>query len=103
MPTLLVAAQPDLGTSSSLRFPACLYCSSLALAGVYWRRSSAGSGVHSDSVVLPDHDYQRQRVMMLLDPESDPLGQAITLFSLKLLLAPADYAARLAARHSVTA
>ncbi|STI19125.1 rod shape-determining protein RodA [Escherichia coli] len=34
MPTLLVAAQPDLGTSSSLRFPVCLYCSSLALAGV---------------------------------------------------------------------
>lgn len=34
MPTLLVAAQPDPGNINSLRFPVCLYCSSLALAGV---------------------------------------------------------------------
>lgn len=40
------------------------------------------------------HDYQRQRVMMLPTRNQTHSARAITLFSLKLLLAPADYAAK---------
>jgi cell division protein FtsW (lipid II flippase) len=35
------------------------------------------------------HDYQRQRVMMLLDPETDPLGAGYHIIQSKLPLAPA--------------
>lgn len=40
------------------------------------------------------HDYQRQRVMMLPTRNQTHSARAIILFSLKLLLAPADYAAK---------
>lgn len=70
----------------------------LFLSGLSWRL--IGIAVVLVAAFIPIlwfflmHDYQRQRVMMLLDPETDPLGSAITLFSLKLPLAPAVCAAK---------
>ncbi|MFO6485141.1 peptidoglycan glycosyltransferase MrdB [Escherichia coli] len=86
MPTLLVAAQPDLGDQSSLRFPVCLYCSS----GLSWRL--IGVAVVLVAAFIPIlwfflmHDYQRQRVMMLLDPESDPLGAGYHIIQSKIAI-----------------
>ena len=37
------------------------------------------------------HDYQRGRVMMLLDPETDPLGAGYHIIQSKLPSAPADW------------
>lgn len=95
MPTLLVAAQPDLGTSILVALSGLFV---LFLSGLSWRL--IGVAVVLVAAFIPIlwfflmHDYQRQRVMMLLDQNQTHSARAITLFSLKLLLAPADYAAK---------
>ncbi|WP_348260260.1 FtsW/RodA/SpoVE family cell cycle protein, partial [Salmonella enterica] len=35
---------------------------------------------------FPMHDYQRQRVMMLLDPDTDPLGAAYHIIQSKIAM-----------------
>lgn len=75
VPTLLIARQPDLGTAI-LVFAAGTYV--IFLAGLRWR-VIIGLGVLAlGSMPLlwsVLHDYQRQRVMTLIDPTSDPLGK----------------------------
>jgi rod shape determining protein RodA len=74
MPFLLILRQPDLGTSLLIAASGFYV---LFFAGLSWKiitgLASAGA------LFLPIawnlmHDYQRQRVMTLLDPSSDPLG-----------------------------
>jgi len=74
VPTFLIARQPDLGTAL-LIFAAGFFV--LFLGGLSWRLM-IGLSVFAASM-LPImwhfmHDYQRGRVMTLLDPERDPLG-----------------------------
>jgi len=74
IPTFLIARQPDLGTSL-LIFAAGFFV--IFLGGLSWRLM-AGLGVLV-AALLPVlwhfmHDYQRTRVMTLLDPQLDPLG-----------------------------
>lgn len=74
VPVGLIARQPDLGTSV-LIFASGAYV--LFLAGLSWR-VIAGLGI-AGLASLPLlwsvlHDYQRQRVLTLLDPTQDPLG-----------------------------
>lgn len=86
-PTLLVAMQPDLGT-------AILVASSglfvLFLAGMSWQLISvAAIGIASFLPVLwffLMHDYQRTRVLMLLNPESDPLGAGYHIIQSKIAI-----------------
>lgn len=74
LPTFLIAKQPDLGTAL-LIFAAGFFV--IFLGGMSWRLMIA-LGVVGASM-LPVfwhfmHDYQRTRVMTLLDPQRDPLG-----------------------------
>jgi rod shape determining protein RodA len=74
VPVLLIAKQPDLGTAL-LVAAAGFYV--LFLAGLSWK-ILVGIGLAGASS-LPFlwsimHDYQRQRVLTLLDPSQDPLG-----------------------------
>ncbi len=74
VPVLLIARQPDLGTSL-LVASAGLFV--LLLAGLSWRL--IGCLVVLAGAALPllwinMLDYQRQRVLTFLNPESDPLG-----------------------------
>lgn len=74
VPVGLILKQPDLGTAT-------LICASgfyvLFLAGLSWRimlalfLSAAASAPVLWSLL---HDYQRQRILTLLDPTTDPLG-----------------------------
>jgi len=75
VPFALILRQPDLGT-------ALLICASgfyvLFLAGLNWRiiAGLAISALASAPFVWSAmHDYQRQRIKMLLDPTQDPLGK----------------------------
>ncbi|PID51393.1 MAG: rod shape-determining protein RodA [Pasteurellales bacterium] len=87
VPTILVAKQPDLGTS-------ILVCAAgmfvLFLAGLSWKL--IGAGVVALSAFLPVlwfylmHDYQKQRVMTLLDPEKDPLGAGYHIIQSKIAI-----------------
>jgi rod shape determining protein RodA len=74
VPVLLVVKQPDLGT-------AVLICAAgffvIFLAGLSWRiliGLSAGALACVPTMWQMLHDYQRQRVLTLLDPSQDPLG-----------------------------
>lgn len=75
LPFVLIIKQPDLGTSLLVGTSGLLV---LLFAGIRWRWI-IGAGV----IVLAAmpvmwygvmHDYQKQRVLTFLDPESDPLG-----------------------------
>ena len=74
IPVLLIARQPDLGTSLLIGASGLLV---LLLAGISWRY--VFSAVLAGLMAAPALwyvmlDYQRTRVMILLDPERDPLG-----------------------------
>ena len=74
LPTGLVMRQPDLGTSI-LVFSAGFFV--IFLAGLSWRILIAAGAV--GVALLPIawnlmHEYQRERVLTLIDPMKDPLG-----------------------------
>ncbi|MFQ5938434.1 MAG: rod shape-determining protein RodA [Acidiferrobacterales bacterium] len=74
IPTLLIARQPDLGTALLVMTSGILV---LFLAGIRWRSIAALLAVLAASVPLVWlylHDYQKQRIITLFTPESDPLG-----------------------------
>ncbi|MEY8711257.1 rod shape-determining protein RodA [Mangrovibacter phragmitis] len=87
MPTLLVAAQPDLGTSILIAASGIFV---LFLSGMSWRL--IGIAVILVAAFIPVlwfflmHDYQRARVMMLLNPESDPLGAGYHIIQSKIAI-----------------
>jgi len=74
LPVALIARQPDLGTAV-LVLAAGFYV--IFLAGIGWR-ILLGVGVLGLAALAPlwglMHDYQRRRIMTLLDPTQDPLG-----------------------------
>lgn len=75
IPVALIMRQPDLGTSI-LVFAAGFYV--IFLAGLPWKvllglTATAAAAAPFAWTML--HDYQRQRILMLLDPEKDPLGK----------------------------
>jgi len=75
VPVLLIALQPDLGTALLVSAAGFFV---LFLAGLSWKflAAMAVAGAASLPVLWGMlHDYQRQRVLTLLDPEQDPLGR----------------------------
>ena len=73
-PVALIARQPDLGTAILIMASGCYV---IFLAGLPWRIIIAlGVAALTSMPFLWSvmHDYQRQRVLTLLDPTTDPLG-----------------------------
>lgn len=74
LPVALIARQPDLGTSLLVGSAAIFV---VLLAGLSWRFILAMIGLAAAALPLlwvNLHQYQRQRVLTFLDPNSDPLG-----------------------------
>jgi len=74
VPTLLIFEQPDLGTALLVAAAGIIV---LLLSGLSWKLVFAGAGLAAAAAPLAWfllHDYQRLRVLTLLDPGSDPLG-----------------------------
>ena len=74
VPVVLTAIQPDLGTSLLISSAAIIV---VLLAGLSWRL--IGFVCVLGAACIPVlwinmHNYQRQRVLTFLNPESDPLG-----------------------------
>lgn len=75
VPTLLIAKQPDLGTSLLIASSGFFV---LLLAGLGWKiifsviaLMTASAPVFWNYLL---HDYQRQRILTFINPETDPLG-----------------------------
>jgi len=74
MPVVLIAWQPDLGTALLVTAAGLLV---VVLGGLPWYYMLGGVALAGAAVPLVWsvlHDYQRQRVLTLLDPQSDALG-----------------------------
>ena len=86
IPTLLIASQPDLGTSLLIAASGVIV---IVLAGLPIRLM-LGLAVLSvpGAMVLWNfmQDYQKQRVLTLLDPGSDPLGAGYNIIQSKIAI-----------------
>jgi rod shape determining protein RodA len=75
LPTLLIAEQPDLGTALLVAAAGGMV---ILLAGLQMRYILSVVGLLIPVAYVAWrfllHDYQRQRVLTFLDPQSDPLG-----------------------------
>lgn len=86
LPAGLVMLQPDLGTALSIVFGGVVV---MFLAGVrLWLFGAAAAGM---AAMLPVawgmlHDYQKRRVAIFLDPESDPRGAGYHITQSKIAI-----------------
>jgi len=85
-PTLMIAMQPDLGTAL-LIFAAGFFV--VFLGGLSWRLMMGLAVLVA--ALLPliwhfMHDYQRGRVLTLLDPQRDPLGAGYHIIQSKIAI-----------------
>jgi rod shape determining protein RodA len=74
VPVLLIAKQPDLGTALLVTVAGFFV---LFLAGLSWKilvGLALAGGASLPFLWAMLHDYQRQRILTLLDPSQDPLG-----------------------------
>lgn len=83
VPTVFIMKQPDLGTSLLIAASGVFV---LLLSGILWRYIFIAVGI--GAAALPGlwavmKDYQRQRVLTFLDPESDPLGSGWNIIQSK--------------------
>ena len=87
VPVLLIAKQPDLGTAVLVGSAGFFV---LFLAGVRWKIFFIlGLLVSMMAPLLWKfalHDYQRGRILTLLDPESDPLGAGYHIIQSKIAI-----------------
>lgn len=86
LPVLLIAKQPDLGTSILMGASGIFV---LFLSGLGWRWILGGAGLVA--AALPAlwyvmKDYQRQRVLTLLNPEADPFGSGYHIIQSKIAI-----------------
>ncbi|MBL8258528.1 MAG: rod shape-determining protein RodA [Candidatus Competibacteraceae bacterium] len=87
IPFILIAEQPDLGTALVVGWSGAV---ALFLAGLNWF-VIVGLGAVLAAVIplfwtFVMHDYQRQRVLTFLDPESDPLGTGYHIIQSKIAI-----------------
>jgi len=83
VPTLLIAKQPDLGTALLIASSGVFV---LLLSGLFWRYiliAMAMAGACVPLVWMLMRDYQKQRVLTFLNPESDPLGSGWNIIQSK--------------------
>ena len=86
LPTGLIAIQPDLGTAVLV---VCAGMFALYFAGWNWRwiaGAFAAAGAAAYPLWHGLHDYQRQRVLTFLNPESDPLGAGYHITQSKIAI-----------------
>jgi rod shape determining protein RodA len=74
VPLALIARQPDLGTAALVGATGFYV---IFFAGIHWKVLAWGAAL-GGAAMIPLwgmlHDYQRRRILTLLDPTTDPLG-----------------------------
>lgn len=87
LPTLMIAKQPDLGTSLLIASSGVFV---LFLAGASWRLIGVCVGLVSAFMpilwMFLMRDYQKQRVLTFLNPEEDPLGSGYHIIQSKIAI-----------------
>lgn len=87
IPTLLIARQPDLGTSLLIASSGLFV---IFLAGASWKLISVCAGLASAFApilwMFLMKPYQKQRVLTFLNPEQDPLGSGYHIIQSKIAI-----------------
>ena len=86
IPTVLIMKQPDLGTSLLIAASGIFV---LLFSGIRWRYifgALAVAGAALPGLWAVMKDYQKQRVLTFLDPESDPLGSGWNIIQSKIAI-----------------
>ncbi|OUR64560.1 rod shape-determining protein RodA [Methylophaga sp. 42_25_T18] len=86
LPSLLIAKQPDLGTSLLIASSGLIV---LFLSGIRWRIILGFITLCASALPVlwyVMHAYQRQRVLTFLNPESDPLGSGYHIIQSKIAI-----------------
>jgi rod shape determining protein RodA len=86
LPAGMIGIQPDLGTAILIVLSGAVV---IFLAGLGWRYIigiAALAGAAMPALWMVMHDYQRKRVLTLLDPESDPLGAGYHIIQSKIAI-----------------
>lgn len=87
VPTILIAKQPDLGTSILIAASGIFV---IFLAGISWRLIMAAAVAVGGFIPILwfflMHEYQKTRVRTLFDPESDPLGAGYHIIQSKIAI-----------------
>ncbi|MDQ7072701.1 MAG: rod shape-determining protein RodA [Gammaproteobacteria bacterium] len=86
IPSLLIAKQPDLGTALLIASSGLIV---IFLSGISWRIILSFLTVCAAALPIlwyVMHDYQRQRVLTFINPESDPLGSGYHIIQSKIAI-----------------
>lgn len=94
-PCLLVFWQPDLGTTLLLFLNSFLL---IIVAGLHWK-SLLILGIFGGALIPPMwlyflKDYQKERVLTLFDPESDPLGAGYHILQSKIAIGSGGFSGK---------
>ncbi|KAA8735006.1 rod shape-determining protein RodA [Acinetobacter qingfengensis] len=95
IPFLLIAEQPDLGTSVLVLASGMFV---LFLSGLSWRLIMAAVAVAAAIIPIAWefllHDYQKRRVLTLLDPEADALGSGWNIIQSKTAIGSGGFSGK---------
>jgi rod shape determining protein RodA len=86
LPCLLIAKQPDLGTAIMVGIAGM---SVLFAAGLAWQIlafAAAGIAISAPFIWHMLHDYQKKRLITLINPEHDPLGAGYHIIQSKIAI-----------------
>lgn len=86
LPVFLIALQPDLGTAVLIVLTGAI---AIFLGGLAWRYIAGAAAVTLASLPalwMVMHDYQRRRVLTMIDPDSDPLGAGYHIIQSKIAI-----------------
>lgn len=89
IPFILVAKQPDLGTGIIILSIAVF---SIFISGIHFRYillSAIGISISMPYIWSKLYDYQKQRILTFLNPESDPLGSGYHVIQSKIAIGSA--------------
>ena len=86
IPAVIIAKQPDLGTAIMVISAGLAV---VFLAGIQWRivvPIVVSAGLAAPLLWHVMHDYQKQRILTLLNPEQDPLGTGYHIIQSKIAI-----------------
>ncbi|MEO7503868.1 MAG: rod shape-determining protein RodA [Sphingomicrobium sp.] len=86
VPAALILVQPDLGTAMMVILSGVTVMFLAGLPMWYFLSAAGAAAIAGPILFATMHDYQRKRVLIFLDPESDPLGAGYHISQSKIAI-----------------
>jgi rod shape determining protein RodA len=86
VPWALILIQPDLGTATMVLLSGITVMFLAGLPLWYFLSAAGAAAIAGPILFAMMHDYQRKRVLIFLDPESDPLGAGYHISQSKIAI-----------------